>query len=95
MGAFDHPAACPLPLTSRAQFLAMLPHMRRIAALPHDQSCRCTRIALVRTEVMSAPAGDLGAHDDDGVECGLQHVDVMPVVSADDKGQRDANSAHQ
>jgi hypothetical protein len=93
--AFDHPAAGALPLPAGAGFFAALAHMRCVTALLHGLRGGTPRIALVRTQVLSAAAAGFGPHDHNAVQSDRQQFDIMPIGPADDKGQRDASTVHQ
>jgi hypothetical protein len=93
--AFNHPAAGSLPLPAGAGFLSTLSNMRRVATLPHGLRCGVPCIGFVRTQVLPPTATGLWAHDDNAVQGDRQQFDIMPIGSADDKGQRDASTVHQ
>lgn len=95
MGAFHHPAAGALSLPTGTSLLPTLPHMRRIAPRSHGLRGRPPSITLVRTQVLSSPPADFGAHDHNAVQSDCQQFDIMPIGPADDKGQRDASTVHQ
>lgn len=72
MRSFYHPAAGFLTLAARSDLFAPLPHVRRIATVPHGLRGGLTSVALVRTQVLAPPPAGLGAHDHNAVQGGLQ-----------------------
>ena len=93
--AFDHPAAGALAFATGQCLLSALPHMRRVTTPFHGLRGGTPCIALVRTQVLPPAAGGFGTHDHNAIQGDRQQFDIMPIGSADDKGQRDASPVHQ
>src|SRR5271170_6741280 len=94
MRSFHFPSPGRLLATANGfGLLADLPHMRNVAAIPHDH--RGGPLTFVGAQVLAMPTGWLGSPNDNAVRGFSQQLHIMPVGSADDKRERDASPVDQ
>lgn len=92
VAAFDHPTVSALPGATLGLDFALTRDVWNIAETFSERFRGPTAVALVQTEMLSAPSGRLGAWHGHRLQRGSQQFDVVSVGASDRDAQRHATA---